>query len=314
MPASTDVVIQVSNLVKHYKATKAVDGVSFAVQKGEIFGLLGPNGAGKTTTIEMIEGLRKPDSGSLSVLGFAVQEALGEVKESIGVQLQASAAMDRLTIWETLDLFQALYRHRRDRPELLAELNLTEKKDTLTMDLSGGQKQRLAIGLALINDPLVVFLDEPTTGLDPQARRSLWEVIRRIQKQGKTIFLTTHYMQEAEALCDRVGIMDHGKLLAIDSPRGLVEQHFKEKIVELVVDLTQIENVQTFVTKLKGIVHHHLDHEEGVLYLYTQDAQTLLGEILNAADTNNFRFQDMRVRSASLEDVFIKLTGSKIRD
>lgn len=217
-------VIVVKNLVKKYKDIVAVNGISFEVQKGEIFGLLGENGAGKTTTLEMMEGLRKPTSGDIHILGKDVRRQMNEIKERIGVQLQSSAYFDDLKLKEILDLFGSFYKMSLYPANLLKMVDLVEKSNSSIKSLSGGQRQRFSIIAALVNDPEIVFLDEPTTGLDPVARRNLWDIIVKIKKQGKTIILTTHYMEEAENLCDRVAIMDKGKIIAVGGPQNLIQQ------------------------------------------------------------------------------------------
>src|ERR1700682_6298437 len=212
-------VIQVSGIRKTYGKTVAVDEVSFEVHDGEIFGLIGPNGDGKTTTMECVEGLRKPDRGSISVLGLDPYRQVYQLQDRIGVQLQQAQLQKRIKVWEPVDLWASLYKKKpSDAARLLEQLGLTEKRDAWFMNLSGGQKQRLFIALALINDPEVVFLDELTTGLDPQARRAIWELVRGIRQRGKTVLLTTHLMEEAERLCDRVAIIDHGRIVDIDTP------------------------------------------------------------------------------------------------
>jgi len=217
-------VISVKNLIKKYGSLTAVDDISFEVKKGEVFGLLGENGAGKTTTLEMIEGLRKPTSGSIEVLGCDIRKNLHDIKERIGVQLQSSAYYDYLKLHEILELFASFYQKSRDPNELLKMVELEEKSNQYVRNLSGGQKQRFSIIASLINDPEIIFLDEPTTGLDPIGRRHTWEIISQIKKQGKTIILTTHYMEEAEILCGRVAIMDKGKIVVIDSPENLIKK------------------------------------------------------------------------------------------
>src|SRR4051812_27147627 len=230
-------VIRVSGCRKTYGSTVAVDEVSFEVFDGEIFGLIGPNGAGKTTTMECVEGLRVPDRGTVSVLGMDPVRDVYTLQERIGVQLQQAQLQKRIKVWEAVDLWAALYRRTRiDGDRLLDQLGLTEKRDAWFMTLSGGQKQRLFIALALINDPDVVFLDELTTGLDPQSRRTIWELVRGIRARGKTVFLTTHLMEEAERLCDRVAIIDHGRIVDIDSPSRLVARHCPERTVILSTD------------------------------------------------------------------------------
>ena len=220
----TEPILIVTNLVKRYGDLLAVNNVTFDVRKGEIFGILGPNGAGKTSTLEMIETLRPIDGGEVILDGIDVRKKPQEVKRRIGVQLQASAFFDKLSLTELLDLFSELYRNPINPQRLLEEVELQDKVDARVNQLSGGQKQRFSIAAALVNDPIVLFLDEPTTGLDPQARRHLWGVIKRIRSEGKTIVLTTHYMEEAEELCDRVAIMDSGKIIALAPPQQLVDR------------------------------------------------------------------------------------------
>src|SRR5499427_5573862 len=230
-------VIQVSGVRKTYGRTIAVDEVSFEVNDGEIFGLIGPNGAGKTTTMECIEGLRKPDRGTISVLGLDPVRDVYRLQERVGVQLQQAQLQKRIKVWEAIDLWATLYRRpRQDGERLLEQLGLAEKRNAWFMTLSGGQKQRLFIALALINDPEVVFLDELTTGLDPQARRAIWELVRGIRDRGKTVFMTTHLMEEAERLCDRVAIIDHGRIVDVDTPAALVARHCPERTVLLTTD------------------------------------------------------------------------------
>ena len=215
-------IVQVDGLVKRYGAVTAVDGISFAVKSGEIFGMLGPNGAGKTTTVEIMEGLRRPDDGRVVVAGVDVRVDPYGVKRRIGVQLQSTAFLPHLSCAEVVALFAACYERRVDPVGVLAEVDLADRAATRNETLSGGQRQRLSIATALVNEPQVLFLDEPTTGLDPQARRHLWELVRKIRDRGTTVFLTTHYMDEAEVLCDRVAIMDHGKIVRLDAPRALI--------------------------------------------------------------------------------------------
>src|ERR1700734_3237829 len=226
VPGNNRHAIQVSGIRKSYGATVAVSDVSFEVREGEIFGLIGPNGAGKTTTLECVEGVRRPDGGAISILGLDPFRDVYALQQRIGVQLQEAQLQKRIKVWEAVDLWGSLYGKRAvDARRLLEQLGLTEKRNAWFMNLSGGQKQRLFIALALINDPEVVFLDELTTGLDPQARRAIWDLVRGIRQQGKTVFLTTHLMEEAERLCDRVAIIEHGRIIDIDTPHRLVERH-----------------------------------------------------------------------------------------
>src|ERR1700685_1699343 len=230
-------VIQVSGVRKTYGRTVAVDEVSLEVSEGEIFGLIGPNGAGKTTTMECIEGLRKPDRGAISVLGLDPHREVYKLQQRIGVQLQQAQLQKRIKVWEAVDLWASLYQKKAiDGERLLDQLGLVDKRNAWFMTLSGGQKQRLFIALALINDPDVVFLDELTTGLDPQSRRAIWDLVRGIRDRGKTVFMTTHLMEEAEKLCDRVAIIEHGKIIDIDSPESLVNRHCPERTVVLVTE------------------------------------------------------------------------------
>src|SRR5262250_2294802 len=230
-------VIQVLKIRKTYGPTVAVDEVSFEVDDGEIFGLIGPNGAGKTTTMECIEGLRRPDQGTISVLDLNPIRDVYKLQNRIGVQLQQAQLQKRIKVWEAVDLWASLYQRKgTDGEHLLAQLGLSDKRDAWFMNLSGGQKQRLFIALALINDPEVVFLDELTTGLDPQSRRAIWELVRGIRERGKTVFLTTHLMEEAERLCDRVAIIEHGRIIDIDSPERLVQRHCRERTVVLTTE------------------------------------------------------------------------------
>jgi ABC-2 type transport system ATP-binding protein len=253
----SDIVVQVDRIRKTYGSLTAVDGVSFEVRRGEIFGLIGPNGAGKTTTLECVEGLRQADSGSIRVLGADPIRDRRHVQSRIGVQLQAAQLQKRIKVWEAIDLWRSIYTTAVDGAGLLEQLGLTAKRDAWFMTLSGGQRQRLFIALALINDPEVVFLDELTTGLDPQARRAIWTLVRGIRDRGKTVVLTTHSMEEAERLCDRVAIIDHGRIIEIDSPEALVARHFP---------------------------------------------------------TGRITISDTKVLAATLEDVFLKLTGDAMRD
>ena len=237
-------IIQVHDLRKSYGDLKAVDGISFGVSAGEVFGILGPNGAGKTTTVEILEGMRAPDSGIAVVNGIDVQKDPRAVKKIIGIQLQSSAFFDRLSLMEILDVMASLYHRRIDALVLLRDVELDDRADALFKELSGGQKQRFSVASTLVNDPILLFLDEPTTGLDPQARRHMWELVQRFKSEGRTVLLTTHYMEEAEELCDRVAIMDHGKIVAMDRPAALVDslltRGFQKERTE---DLANLEDV-----------------------------------------------------------------------
>jgi ABC-2 type transport system ATP-binding protein len=301
-------VIQVSGVRKTYGSTIAVAEASFEVNEGEIFGLIGPNGAGKTTTMECIEGLRKPDRGSISVLGLDPFRQVYKLQNRIGVQLQQAQLQKRIKVWEAVDLWASLYRKTTiDGDRLLEQLGLTDKRSAWFMNLSGGQKQRLFIALALINDPEVVFLDELTTGLDPQARLAIWELVRGIRDRGKTVFLTTHLMEEAERLCDRVAILDHGLIIDIDTPENLVLRHCPERTV--VVDTNDpaaAERFQTIasVDGLESVSNRHTIRGRG----------ELVTEVIHCLSENQIRVTDFRTILPTLEDVFLKLTGRSIRE
>jgi ABC-2 type transport system ATP-binding protein len=301
-------VIQVSGVRKTYGKTVAVDEVTFDVNDGEIFGLIGPNGAGKTTTMECIEGLRTPDRGSISVLGLDPFRQVYKLQDRIGVQLQQAQLQKRIKVWEAVDLWASLYRKKAiDGERLLEQLGLTDKRSAWFMNLSGGQKQRLFIALALINDPEVVFLDELTTGLDPQARRAIWDLVRGIRERGKTVFLTTHLMEEAERLCDRVAIIEHGRIIDIDSPEKLVNRHCPERTVVLTTNDPAAED--------------HFRAIPGVEAVGCTDFRftirgrgDLVSEVIHCLSENRIRVTDFRTILPNLEDVFLKLTGHSIRE
>ncbi|MEL7562014.1 ABC transporter ATP-binding protein [Dehalogenimonas sp. 4OHTPN] len=304
-------VIKVENLVKVYGPIRAVDGISFEVQRGEVFGMLGPNGAGKTTTVEIIEGLRKADSGTVTVLGMDSEHASMAIKQRIGAQLQTPSLMPSLTVEELLDVFAGFYDRSLPIDELLGMLSLTESRKVVVKNLSGGQLQRLSVAMALVNDPEIAFLDEPTTGLDPQVRRGMWQVIEDMRAKGKTIFLTTHYMEEAERLCDRIAIIDHGKIIALDTPRGLINANFHDKAVQFELDpRPETEELLAF----PGATSVASDLNE--IVIYSDDIPATMSATLKYAEGRGITssLKDLRVREASLEDVFLKLTGRKIRE
>ena len=303
--------ILVRDLRKHYGETKAVDGISFNVEQGEVFGMLGPNGAGKTTTVEIIEGLRIPDSGHVSVLGMDPQKEGDKIKARIGVQLQTTALYPLLTVHEVINLFRSFYPGQvRDTTYVIDLVNLGEKQSTRSRELSGGQQQRLSMALALVNYPDIIFLDEPTTGLDPQARRKMWDVIQQISDEGTTVFLTTHYMEEAERLCDRVAVVDSGKIIALDSPAELIDRHFEESAIEF--DLNGDETELKPLADLVGVTDARRDGNAVTLYSKTV-ASTLAG-LIEYAEAHRLTLDDLHVRRATLEDVFLKLTGRRIRE
>ncbi len=301
-------VIHVSNIRKTYGRMVAVDDVSFDVKDGEIFGLIGPNGAGKTTTLECIEGLRTPDRGTIAVLGLDPARDASALNARIGVQLQEAQLQKRIKVWEAVDLWASLYRTTVDAKRLLEQLGLAEKRNAWFMTLSGGQKQRLFIALALINDPEVVFLDELTTGLDPQARRAIWELVRGIRDRGKTVFLTTHLMEEAERLCDRVAIIEHGRIVDMDQPARLVDRHCPERSVVLVTADAEADE------RLRAIPRVDAVARENDRITVRGRGDDLVAEVITCLSEHRIRVTDFRTETPNLEDVFLKLTGHSIRD
>ena len=302
--------IQVEGLVKRYGALTAVDGISFSVHQGEVFGILGPNGAGKTTTLEVIEGLQQPTAGRTLVLGMDSQSDAGSVKERIGVQLQASAYFEYLTLTEILDLFGRFYNRRLPPGDLLEKVGLVDKAHTTVGKLSGGQKQRFTIAATLVNDPEVVFLDEPTTGLDPQARRNLWDFIQQIHREGRTVVLTTHYMEEAQLLCQRVAIMDKAEIVALDTPTKLVRALPVPYEVKVTADGALPQNDLDSLDAVQGV---RFD-ADGVCYLRSSDAVRTLESLMRWASEYGVHLTYLEVVPANLEDVFLALTGRQLRD
>ncbi len=307
-------IIEVEQLRKSYGTTVAVDDVSFAVAPGEIFGMVGPNGAGKTTTIECLEGLRRPDHGRVRVLGLDPDRQEKQLRPQLGVQLQQANLPERIKVWEALDVYASFYSSPLDWRDLIDPLGLAEKRGTAFAKLSGGQKQRLFIALALLNDPRLVFLDELTTGLDPQARHASWDLVRGIRERGKTVFLTTHFMEEAERLCDRVAIMDGGRIVALDTPARLIRQLGAESRVSFCVQgglsaaalsaLPQAGRVESLGDRV--IVCGPLQDDPG--------HAPLVSSVVTILAAQGERFSDLRTEQANLEDVFLALTGRRIRD
>jgi ABC-2 type transport system ATP-binding protein len=302
-------VIQVENLYKHYDDVKAVDGLSFEVQAGEIFGFLGPNGAGKTTTIEIIEGYKTADSGRAMVLGLDPRRDRHELRERIGLMLQETSLYPDLKVGEVLRLFASYYRRPVDPDALLEMIGLEEKRGAFVRELSGGQRQRVVFVLALINDPELLFLDEPTAGLDPQSRQAIWEWIDLARDRDKTVFLTTHYIEEAERLCDRVAIVDHGQIIALDTPKRLMAateiEHRIQFVVDGVLDVAGLE-------ALPGVTQAVSDGP-GEYTLFARQAQPAVKALMDLSETNGFTLRGLTVEGTTLEDVFIHLTGRRIR-
>jgi len=306
---SARAVIEVSGVRKTYDSTVAVDDVSFDVYDGEIFGLIGPNGAGKTTTMECAEGLRTPDRGTISVLGLDPFRDIYELQDRIGVQLQEAQLQKRIKVWEAVHLWTSLYGKKiSDGDRLLEQLGLADKRNAWFMTLSGGQKQRLFIVLALINDPEVVFLDELTTGLDPQSRRAIWELVRGIRERGKTVFLTTHLMEEAERLCDRVAIIEHGRIIDIDAPERLVNKYCPERTVVLVTEDPGAEALFRAMPQVTDVTGR-----DG-RFSMRGNGEDLVTSVIWCLSENRIRVSDFRTVLPTLEDVFLKITGHSIRD
>jgi len=305
----TDVILRVDGLTKHYGEVHAVDGISFSVPRSSVFTLLGPNGAGKTTTMEILEGIRDPDSGEITVFGNRVKRVDRTIKERMGVLLQEGNFEPYLKVKEVLHLFASFFAKPVSVERILDMIALTEKQNAQVKTLSGGQRQRLALGTALINDPDLVFLDEPTTGLDPQARRNIWSIVTDLKAQGKGIILTTHYMEEAESLSDHVCIMDHGKIIAEGSPQELSARLGQETIIEFTADGITEDDLSLSKGGCKSV---RLDGEQ--VTLETEDLIATMEHLLSWAKGRNIELKNMVVRQPNLEDVFLSLTGRRIRD
>jgi ABC-2 type transport system ATP-binding protein len=302
-------VIQVENLIKRYGELEAVRGVSFSVSEGEVFGLLGPNGAGKTTTIEILEGLRNLDGGRVSVCGLDPQREPEKLKNEIGAALQSTSLPDKLKTFEAIKLFAGFYSRRRDPEELLKRFGLVEKRDTFYSKLSGGQKQRLALAMALVNNPRVLFFDEPTAGLDPQVRREIYDIIEELRREKKTIVITTHYIEEAERLCDRVAIVDHGKVIALGTPQELKNRSGDKTRIE--VQLTRPEPPDT-LRALEGVTDCR--DLNGGYALHTQRPPQAIVSLVKYLEAQGNELVSLNIATPSLEDVFIELTGRRLRD
>jgi ABC-2 type transport system ATP-binding protein len=308
MPA----VIACRDLRKTYDGkVEAVRGLSLEINPGECFGLLGPNGAGKTTTIEILEGLLEPTSGEVTILGQRWKSHAREIREQIGISLQETRLSEKLTVRETIELFASFYTQPRPADEVLEGLQLTEKADAQVGKLSGGQRQRLAVATALVGSPRLLFLDEPTTGLDPQSRRQLWDIIRTFQEGGGTVLLTTHYMDEAERLCDRLAIVDHGKIIAEGSPAALIAKLGGHHVVEFALSGNSQENVEAWKT-LPGV--DSVRHDDGLVCLSVREPHRTIPALLAKVEEQSAQLERLTTRQASLEDVFVRLTGRHLRE
>jgi ABC-2 type transport system ATP-binding protein len=305
----TNSILQVENLVKRYGNVEAVRGVSFNVAEGEVFGLLGPNGAGKTTTVEILEGLRAPDSGRVSVCGLDPQEDPAKLKREIGAALQSTSLPEKLRVMEALKLFSSFYKRHRDPEELLKRFGLVEKRNAFYGQLSGGQKQRLALAMALVNDPQVLFFDEPTSGLDPQVRREIYDIVEELKREKKTIVMTTHYIEEAERLCDRVAIIDHGQVIALGSPRELKERSGDKTRVEVRLHKPDSPEI---LKKLEGVTECR--ELNGAYILQAQRPPQAIVSLVKHLEAQGNELLGLEILTPSLEDVFIELTGRRLRD
>src|SRR5579862_9523539 len=302
-------ILQVENLVKRYGDVEAVRGVSFSVEEGEVFGLLGPNGAGKTSTVEVMEGLRVPDGGRISVCGIDPEKNPTELKHEIGATLQSTSLPDKLKVGEALRLFAGFYKRTRNPDDLLRRFGLEEKRNAFYNQLSGGQKQRLALAMALVNDPRVLFLDEPTAGLDPQVRREIYDIIEELKRDKKTVLLTTHYIEEAERLCDRVAIIDHGKVIAQGTPLDLKQS--SGSVTRITVRLARPE-VNGALGSLEGVTECRTEADDYLLYS-TRVPRTIVALVKHLEEQNN-ELVSLEISAPTLEDIFLELTGRRLRD
>jgi ABC-2 type transport system ATP-binding protein len=309
---ASNAALRVRNLRKAYKDVVAVDGLDLEVRLGECFGLLGPNGAGKTTTVEICEGVTAQDSGDVEVLGLHWNSDAAQLRQRLGIQLQDTQLSEKLTVFETVRLFRSFFRQGPDASEVIALVQLEEKQKSRVGDLSGGQKQRLAVACALVGDPDLLFLDEPTTGLDPQARRQLWELIEEFKHSGRTILLTTHYMDEAERLCERVAIMDHGKEIALGTPRELIASLGAEHMVEFSAGSATTALDVSALRRIAGICD--VRSEKGGVQMHVTELHTAMPAVLDELSRQGVPLTELRTHSATLEDVFVTLTGRHLRD
>jgi ABC-2 type transport system ATP-binding protein len=302
-------IIEVHNLTKHYGPVQALRGVSFEVQEGEVFGLLGPNGAGKTSTVEILEGLRPPDGGIVSVCGLDPQMPGAAFKQEIGAVLQATALPDKLRVGEAVSMFASFYKRRRDPAALLKRFGLEEKRNTFYSQLSGGQKQRLALAMSLVNEPRVLFLDEPTAGLDPQVRREIYTIIEELKKERKTILLTTHYIEEAEKLCDRVAIVDQGRVIAQGTPRALKQRSAGTTRIELRLARPESDSA---LKQLEGVADCRAS--DGVYVVHSTRVPQTIVSLVKYLEAHGNELSSLDIAAPSLEDVFLELTGRSLRD
>jgi ABC-2 type transport system ATP-binding protein len=309
----SEVALAVRDLWKRYGAVEAVRGISFEIRSGECFGLLGPNGAGKTTTVEVLEGLLTASAGDVVILGRSWEEADRQIREDLGVCLQQTVLSPKLEVHETLELFRSFYRHGRSPAAVIAEVGLEEKAHARVGALSGGQKQRLALACALVGDPKLLFLDEPTTGLDPQSRRQVWDIVRGFKQRGRTVLLTTHYMDEAERLCDRVAVMDHGRFIALGSPRELIDALGGDHVVEIALE--GVDHPAATAEGLADLPAVRAAHLEGEAILLTvTEPHLAIPPLLDRLAGQGTQLARLTTRHASLEDVFVSLTGRHLRD
>jgi ABC-2 type transport system ATP-binding protein len=311
------IAIQCRDLRKTYDGkVEAVRGLNLEIQTGECFGLLGPNGAGKTTTIEILEGLLEPTSGEVSIFGHSWRENARQMREWLGISLQETRLSEKLSVRETVELFASFYREPRSSDEVLEQLQLTEKADAWVGKLSGGQRQRLAVATALVCNPKILFLDEPTTGLDPQSRRQLWEIIREFQRAGGTVLLTTHYMDEAERLCDRLAIVDQGQIIAEGSPPDLIERLGGHHVVEFAVGARATGSSDGAVLEAWRALPsvESVREDDGMVALSVKEPHLTIPALLEAVGKQGSELQHLTTRQASLEDVFVRLTGRHLRE